>query len=270
MLTVPGWHLPPVRMPSSGRTSPRLAASSAGRPPAESSGPELAVPGASPSARRATGGIPRPSANASNVEVAVGMRLRVLYSLSRPCGIPVRAASWPCVMPCAHRTVITAPRSRRLHASSTSLRVQTRSTISRMAGMSTAMARFPFPWLLACRGVATVCQSSTKGNDEFRQQVQPHRERHLCGDLQPREAVCPSAAWKTSPVTQEASGTGADISFLASVRDGNKLIGVIGDDVDVGERQHRLNSFRWPDSTAGHREQRPSRNSAMRTPRVVR
>ena len=40
------------------------------------------------------------------------------------------------------------------------------------------------------------------------------------------------------------------------------MIGVIGDDVDVGEKQHRLNSFRWPDSTAGHREQRPSRNSA--------
>jgi len=28
-------------------------------------------------------------------------------------------------------------------------RVQTRPTISRMAGMSIAMARFPFPWLLA-------------------------------------------------------------------------------------------------------------------------
>jgi hypothetical protein len=27
--------------------------------------------------------------------------------------------------------------------------VQTRSTTSRMTGMSTAMARFPFPWLLA-------------------------------------------------------------------------------------------------------------------------
>ena len=197
-----GMALAPVRMPSSGRTSPRLAASSAGRPPAGSSRPEPAVSGASPSARRAIGGIQRPSANASNVEVAAGMRLRVLYSLSRPCGIPVRAASWPCVMPCAHKTVITAPRSRRLHASSTSLRLQTRSTTSRMAGMSTAMARFPFPWLLACRGVATVCQSSTKGHDEFRKRVQPHHERHTCDDLWPREALHPSAAWKTSPVAQ--------------------------------------------------------------------
>ena len=195
--------LAPVRMPSSGRTSPRLAASSsAGRPPAESSGPEPAVPGASPSARRAAGGMPRPSANASNVEEAVGMRLPVLYSLSRPCVMPVRTESWPCVMPCAHRTAITAPRSRRLHESSTSLRVQTRSTTPRMAGMSTAMARFPFPWLLACRGVATVCQSSTKGHDEFRKQVQPHLERHPCGDLWPREAPHPSAAWKTSPVAR--------------------------------------------------------------------
>jgi len=105
--------LAPVKMPSSGRTSPRLPPSlPAGHPPAESTGPEPPVSGASPSARRADGGILRPSANASNVEVAVGRRLRVLYSLSRPCGMPVRTESWPCVMPCAqhrnHRAEVAA------------------------------------------------------------------------------------------------------------------------------------------------------------------
>src|SRR5215469_4521959 len=208
------------RVVRTGRTSLRLAPSiSAGRPPAESSGPELAVSGASPSALRAAEGIPRPSANVSNVDVAVGTRLRVLYSLSRPCGMPVRTESWPCVMPWAHRIEITVPRSRRLHASSTSLRVQTRSTTSRMAGMSTAMARFPFPWLLACPGVATVCQSSTKGHDEFRQRVQPHRERHICSGLWPSGALHRSAAWKTPPVAQGDVWYWSGYKFLAYVRE---------------------------------------------------
>jgi NAD(P)-dependent dehydrogenase (short-subunit alcohol dehydrogenase family) len=95
---------------------------------------------------------PSPSANASNVEVAVGTRLRVLYSLSRPCGMPVSVAIWAWVTPFAHRTVIGMPRSRRVHASSTSWGAKTRSTISRTAGISTAMARVPFPWLLAGYG----------------------------------------------------------------------------------------------------------------------
>jgi hypothetical protein len=43
---------------------------------------------------------------------------------------------------------------------------------------------------------------------------------------------------------RETSGTGADISSLAFVRNGNKLIGVTGDDVDANEKQYRLNSFR--------------------------
>lgn len=61
--------------------------------PTRSGGPDPAASGSSPSARHAAGGIPRPSANASNVELAVGTRLRVLYSLSLPCGMPVRTES---------------------------------------------------------------------------------------------------------------------------------------------------------------------------------
>src|SRR3954454_16873730 len=81
------------RLLSRGRTSPKSApAIPAGRPAADSGESELAPSGAGPSARRAAGGSPRPSANASYVDVAVGVRLRVLYSLMRPCGMPVRAA----------------------------------------------------------------------------------------------------------------------------------------------------------------------------------
>jgi len=112
-------------------------------------GLDPAASGSSPSAQRAAAGMPKPFAKSSNIEILSGMRLYVLYSLMRPWVLPVSAAIWAWTMPCAHRAVITKPRSRRLHASSTSWRVQTRSTISRMAGMSTAMARFPFPWLLA-------------------------------------------------------------------------------------------------------------------------
>jgi hypothetical protein len=42
--------------------------------------------------RDATGGKPRPSAKASNVEEAFGTRLRRTYSLNRPCKMPVRSA----------------------------------------------------------------------------------------------------------------------------------------------------------------------------------
>jgi len=42
-----------------------------------------------------------------------------LYSLIRPCGLPVSMDNCPCVMPSGSKVVISAPRSQRLHASST-------------------------------------------------------------------------------------------------------------------------------------------------------
>ena len=54
---------------------------------------------ASPSARRAAGGMPSPSAKASKVVEAFGIRLRRAYSLSRPCKMPVSSAICPCIKP---------------------------------------------------------------------------------------------------------------------------------------------------------------------------
>ena len=51
---------------------------------------DIGAPESSPSARRAAGGIPSPSANDSKVDVALGFRLPVLHSLSRPWGRPVK------------------------------------------------------------------------------------------------------------------------------------------------------------------------------------
>jgi hypothetical protein len=48
-------------------------------------------------------------------------------------------------MPSAHNAAMTAPRSRRLHASRTSLRVQTRRTTSRTIGVCIVMTGFLFP-----------------------------------------------------------------------------------------------------------------------------
>src|SRR5205807_1975892 len=83
---------------------------------------------------RAARGSPRPSANFWNVSI-VGARLRILYSLKRPCVVlPMSAAIWIWVTPFAPRIVIMVLRSRRLHALSTSCRAKTRSTTSRIAG----------------------------------------------------------------------------------------------------------------------------------------
>ena len=78
------------------------------------------------------------------------MRLRVMYSLRRPCGMPVKPEIWPCVTPCAPRTAMTVPRSRLRHASRTSVRAQTFVTVARTSETLNTMARYPFPWSLAC------------------------------------------------------------------------------------------------------------------------
>ena len=69
-----------------------------------------------PRASRAVNGMPTPSANAWKIETALGVRLPVLYSLSRPWGMPVSSASFPCVTPCALRTAIREPRAERPYA----------------------------------------------------------------------------------------------------------------------------------------------------------
>src|SRR5690349_10846725 len=78
---------------------------------------EAGAPGASPSACRAVGGRPRPSANDSKVNVAHGFRWRVAYSLSRPWLMPVNPAICPGATPGDLSTVITMPRSRLTNAS---------------------------------------------------------------------------------------------------------------------------------------------------------
>ena len=108
-------------------------------------GPGPAEPSeASPSASRAAGGNPRPSANASKTDDARGLRLRLAHSLSRPWLMPVSSDIRPCVSPCAPRIMMTRPRSRLAHASSTSCCAKTRSTMWRTSKMPRAMARLPF------------------------------------------------------------------------------------------------------------------------------
>jgi hypothetical protein len=59
--------------------------------------------------------------------------------------VPVRSAICPCVRPWAPSAPMSAPRSRRAHASRTSWRAQACSTILRTSEVAKAMARFPFP-----------------------------------------------------------------------------------------------------------------------------
>ena len=56
-----------------------------------------------------------------------------------------------CVRPFFSKTAMTYPRSRFAHASRTSWRAQTRSTILRTSEIARTTARFPFPWSLASR-----------------------------------------------------------------------------------------------------------------------
>jgi hypothetical protein len=96
--------------------------------------------------RGAGAGIARPSANDSNVEVALGLRLPVAYSLSRPWLMPVSSEIRPCVTPRGLSNMMIAPRSRLSHASRTSGRAQARSTTARTSEIAKATACSPFPW----------------------------------------------------------------------------------------------------------------------------
>jgi len=106
-----------------------------------------------PSAWRAAAGMASPSANASNVDDAVGVLLCRTHSLSRPWPIPVISEICSCVTPCVPRTAMIAPRSRRAHASRTSRRAKTRSTTPRTSETSKPTARTPLPWQPANRPI---------------------------------------------------------------------------------------------------------------------
>lgn len=69
-------------------------------------------------------------------------------------------------MPCAHRSVITAPRSRRLHASRTSLRVKALHYLPDARDVH-CHGVLPVP-LVARLSRMFVGQSSINGTDEFR------------------------------------------------------------------------------------------------------